>query len=392
MVAAEDSSSPHTHSDPGPSAAAVRAAVIREKGGPFVFEDLILDTRLRPDEVLVKVVATGVCQTDIHVRDQALPVPLPAVLGHEGAGIVERVGDAVTTLTPGDRVVMSYQACGHCTPCLSGNPAYCAHSFPLNFGGSRLDGTNALRGTAEDTGREEIHGHFFGQSSFATHSVASERNVVKVGDDVPLELLAPLGCGLQTGAGAVLNSLRVPAGASVVVIGTGTVGLAAVMAARIAGASPIIAVDIVPERLDLARELGATHTVNAREEDTAERIAEITGSGADYVLEITARPEMLTLAVDALAPLGTAALIGGAPAGAHAPVNMNALLGGRTVRGVAQGDSIPQLFIPQLIDLYKAGRFPFDRLITHYGFDDINQAVTDTRTGAAIKPVLRIGA
>ncbi|MER5770864.1 NAD(P)-dependent alcohol dehydrogenase [Streptomyces sp. NPDC001985] len=387
MTAVEGSPAPRTTGDPDPSATAVRAAVVREKGGPFVFEALTLDTRLRPDEVLVRVVATGVCQTDIHVRDQYLPTPLPAVLGHEGAGVVERVGGAVTTVAPGDRVVMSYQACGHCAPCRSGNPAYCALSFPLNFGGARLDRSNALSAP----GGEEIHGHFFGQSSFATHSLATERNVVKVGDEVPLELLAPLGCGIQTGAGAVLNSLRVEAGASVVVIGTGTVGLAAVMAAKVAGASPVIAVDIVAERLDLARELGATHTVNARDEDTAARIGEITGGGADYVLEITARPEMLTLAVDALAPLGTAALIGGAPAGAHAPVNMNALLGGRSLRGIAQGDSIPQLFIPQLIELYRSGRFPFDRLITPYGFDRINEAVDDTRSGTVIKPVLRIG-
>ncbi|MFF3354762.1 NAD(P)-dependent alcohol dehydrogenase [Streptomyces sp. NPDC002917] len=387
MAAAEGSLFPQTDTGSGSSTISVTAAVVREKGGLFTFEDLTLDTVLRPDEVLVKVVATGLCQTDIHVRDQALPTPLPVVLGHEGAGIVERVGDAVSTVTPGDRVVMSYQACGHCTPCLSGKPAYCALSFPANFGGSRLDGTNALH-----AGGEEIHGHFFGQSSFATHALATERNVVKVDDeDIPLELLSPLGCGLQTGAGAVLNSLKIEAGASVVIIGAGTVGLAAVMAAKVAGASPVIAVDIVPERLGLARELGATHTVNAKEEDTAARIAELTGGGADYVLEITARPEMLTLAVDALAPLGTAALIGGAPAGAHAPVNMNALLGGRTVRGIAQGDSIPQLFIPQLIDLYRAGRFPFDRLITFYGFDQINEAATDTRTGAAIKPVLRMG-
>ncbi|WP_330455668.1 NAD(P)-dependent alcohol dehydrogenase [Streptomyces sp. NBC_00820] len=386
MVTAQGSPSPRTGGDPGP-AVSVTAAVVREKGGPFALEDLTLSTVLRPDEVLVKVVASGLCQTDIHVRDQHLPTPLPAVLGHEGAGIVERVGDAVSTVSPGDRVVLSYQACGHCTPCLTGNPAYCALSFPANFGGSRLDGTNALR-----AGDEEIHGHFFGQSSFATHALATERNVVRIDDeDIPLELLGPLGCGLQTGAGAVLNTLKVAAGSSVVVIGTGTVGLAAVMAAKVAGAGSVIAVDIVDERLELARELGATHTVNGKEEDTGARIAEITGTGADYVLEITARPEMLTLAVDALAPLGTATLIGGAPAGTHAPVNMNALLGGRTVRGVAQGDSVPQLFIPQLIDLYKAGRFPFDRLITFYGFDRINEAVTDTRTGAVIKPVLRIG-
>lgn len=387
MAAAGVSPSPQTAGDPDSGTTPVTAAVVREKGGPFTFEDLSLDTRLRPDEILVRVVATGLCQTDIHVRDEALPTPLPVVLGHEGAGIVERVGEAVRAVSPGDRVVMSYQSCGHCTPCLTGNPAYCASSFPANFGGSRLDGTNALH-----AGEEEVHGHFFGQSSFATHALATERNVVKIEDEaIPLELLGPLGCGLQTGAGAVLNSLKVEAGRSVVVIGTGTVGLAAVMAAKVAGASPVIAVDIVPERLNLARELGATHTVNAKEEDTAARIAEITGSGADYVLEITARPEMLTLAVDALAPLGTAALIGGAPAGAHAPVNMNALLGGRTVRGIAQGDSIPQLFIPQLIELHKAGRFPFDRLVTFYGFDQINEAATDTRTGASIKPVLRIG-
>ncbi|MFJ4922967.1 NAD(P)-dependent alcohol dehydrogenase [Streptomyces sp. NPDC088725] len=368
---------------------AVKAAVVRAKGEPFDFQELDLDTRLRPDEVLVKVVATGVCQTDVHVRDQHLPTPLPAVLGHEGSGIVEAVGGAVTSVAPGDHVVMSYQACGHCKPCLSGNYAYCAQSFPMNFGGSRLDGTNALRRRAGDAG-EEIHGHFFGQSSFATHAVATERNVVRVPDDVPLDLLSPLGCGLQTGAGAVLNSLQIPAGAAVVVFGTGTVGLAAVMAARVVGASPIIAVDISAERLALAAELGATHTINGTEEDTAQRIAEITGSGADYVLEVTGLPHMLTLAVDVLAPLGTAAQIGGAPAGAEAPVNMNALLGGRTVRGVAQGDSIPQLFVPQLIDLYRAGQFPFDRLVTFYEFDEINQAVADTKTGAAIKPVLRV--
>lgn len=386
-MADQESSLPPHSSDSSNGTTTVTAAVARKKGQPFQLEELTLNTRLRPDEILVKVAAVGVCQTDIHVRNQDLSVPLPAVLGHEGSGIVEAVGSAVSTVAPGDHVVMSYQACGHCRPCLNGNYAYCEHAFPINFGGARLDGTNALRSSADG---EEIHGHFFGQSSFATHALATERNVVKVDTGVPLELLGPLGCGLQTGAGAVLNSLRIPAGSSVVVIGTGTVGLAAVMAARVAGADPIIAVDIVPERLALARELGATHTINSKEEDTARRIAEITGSGADFVLEITGRPQMLTLAVDALAPLGTAALIGGAPAGAQAPVNMNALLGGRNVRGIAQGDSIPQLFIPQLIDLYKAGRFPFDRLVSLYDFGDINQAVTDTQNGAVIKPVLRI--
>ncbi|GAA2251855.1 NAD(P)-dependent alcohol dehydrogenase [Streptomyces amakusaensis] len=387
MATAQAAPAPHAPGGPGPAAVPVRAAVVRGKGEPFALEDLELDARMRPDEVLVRVVATGVCQTDLHARDQRPPVPLPAVLGHEGAGVVERVGDAVTAVAAGDRVVMSYQACGHCRSCLSGAPAYCVRTFPLNFGGSRPDRTNALSGA----GGETVHGHFFGQSSFSTHALATERNVVKVGDEVPLELLGPLGCGIQTGAGAVLNSLKVPAGASLVVLGSGAVGLAAVMAARIAGAGRIVAVDIVPGRLELARELGATHTVHAGEEDTAARIAEITGGGTDFVLEITARPEMLTLAVDALAPLGTAALIGGAPPGTHAPVSMSALLGGRSVRGIAQGDSVPRLFIPRLIDLHRAGRFPFDRLISFYGFEEINRAVADARSGAVVKPVLRIG-
>jgi aryl-alcohol dehydrogenase len=363
----------------------ITAAVVKERGAPFQLTELDLDTRLRPDEVLVEVAATGVCQTDIHVRDQELPTPLPAVLGHEGAGIIRAIGTAVATLAPGDHVVLSYQSCGQCTPCLTGYPAYCAQSFRLNFGGSRADGSTALH-----RGGTDVHGHFFGQSSFATYAIGSERNAVKVDSDLPLELLAPLGCGLQTGAGAVLNSLKVAAGASIAIFGTGAVGLAAVMAAHAVGASPIIAVDINTDRLTLAKEFGATHVINGGEEDVATRITEITESGADYVLEVTGRPQMLGTAVDVLAPLGTAAQIGGAPAGARAAVDMNALLGGRTVRGIAQGDSIPQVFIPKLIEMYQAGRFPFDRLIRLYDFDQINDAVADARSGSVVKPVLRV--
>jgi aryl-alcohol dehydrogenase len=368
----------------------VTAAVIREKGGPFILEELDLEAQPRPDEVLVRVVATGICQTDVHVRNQDYPVPLPVVLGHEGAGVVERVGDGVTTVEPGDHVALSYQACGHCRSCLSGHQPYCQYAFEINFGAARLDGSNALRAKREQGGGE-IHGHFFGQSSFATYALATERNVVKVPHDVPLELVGPLGCGFQTGAGAVMNSLRPPAASSLAVFGAGAVGLAAIMAARIVGANPIIAVDVIPERLSLAAELGATHTINGKQEDTRRRIAEITGRGADYVLEITGRPQMLKLALDLLAPLGTAALIGGAPAGTEAPVDMTALLGGRTLRGIAQGDSIPQVFIPKLIDLYRAGLFPFDRLVRFYEFGEINQAVADAQRGDVIKPILRIG-
>jgi aryl-alcohol dehydrogenase len=365
----------------------ITAAVVDEKSAPFELRELEIEGP-RADEVLVRIVATGICQTDLHVRDQDYPVPLPAVLGHEGAGVVEAVGDTVGSVAPGDHVILSYQACGHCRPCLKGRYSYCERAFEANFGGARLDGSNGLR----NNGGPHVHGHFFGQSSFATYSLATERNVVKVPRDVPLELLGPLGCGLQTGAGAVLNSLEVPAGASLAVFGSGAVGLAAVMAAKVAGAHPIVAVDINPARLELATELGASHVLYPRGVDLRDALAAIVPGGLDYVLEMTARPQMLKTAVDVLAPLGVAALIGGAPLGTEASIDMNTLLFGRTLRGIIQGDSIPQLFVPQLIDMYRAGDFPFDRLVRLYDFEEINHAVADALSGATVKPILRVSA
>jgi aryl-alcohol dehydrogenase len=366
----------------------ITAAVVDQQFAPFELRELELEAP-RSDEVVVRIVATGVCQTDLHVRDQEYPVPLPAVLGHEGAGIVEAVGETVSSVGPGDHVILSYQACGHCRPCRQGSYPYCERGFEANFAGARLDGSNGLHHNGPGP---DVHGHFFGQSSFATYSLATERNVVKVPRDVPLELLGPLGCGLQTGAGAVLNSLKVPAGASLAVFGSGAVGLAAIMAAKVAGAHPIVAVDVNPTRLELARELGASHVLDPREIDLRDALAAILPGGLNFVLEVTARPEMLKTAVDVLTPLGIAALIGGAPQGTEAPIDMNNLLFGRTVRGIVQGDSIPQLFVPQLIELYRKGDFPFDRLVQFYEFEDINQAVADTRNGATIKPILRVSA
>jgi aryl-alcohol dehydrogenase len=360
----------------------IRVAAIEATGGPFVFRDVEIDEP-RPDEVLVRVVATGICHTDTHVRNQGYETPLPIVLGHEGAGIVEKVGADVQAVKAGDHVVMSYPSCGRCRQCFAGHPAYCVHNLRLSFGAARLDGTNAYH--------DGVHGHFFGQSSFATYSLATERNVVKVPDDVPLELLGPLGCGFQTGAGAVLNVLDVGVGTSLVVLGTGGVGLAAIMAAHTVGAGPIIAVDISDERLARARELGATHGINGKSEDVTTRVRAITGSGADFVIDLTGQPKMLALAVDSLAPLGTAALIGASATGTQAPIDMGTLLNGRAVRGIIQGDAIPQSFIPKLVELYKAGRFPFDQLVQFYAFDDIERAFEDTKQGKTVKPVLRIG-
>lgn len=360
----------------------IRAAVVERKSGPFVFRELELDDP-RPDEILVRIVATGVCQTDAHIRNQSYQTPLPIILGHEGAGVVEKIGAEVTSVKVGDHVIMSYQSCGHCDYCLGGHGPYCENGFELCFGGARLDGSNALH--------DNVHGHFFGQSSFASHSIATERNVVKVPSDLSLELLGPLGCGMQTGAGAVLNSLKVQPGSSIAVFGTGGVGLAAIMAARVAGAAPIIAVDISDERLALAAELGATHLINGAKEDVKSRVFDIAPHGVDYALEITAQPKMLTLAIDVLALMGQAALIGGAPSGTQAAVDMNQLLNGRSVRGVIQGDATPQIFLPKLIELYRTGRFPFDRLVRFYDFDDIEKAFEDARSGHTIKPILRIG-
>ena len=222
---------------------------MREPGRPLKIERLVMEGP-RDNEVLVRLVASGICHTDIDFCEGGAPGAV--VLGHEGSGVVERVGRTVKGVKPGDHVVLSYQSCGHCPPCRSGRPADCRHFWEANFGFARLDGSNALAGNG-------VRGHFFGQSSFATHTLATMRNLVKVSKTPPLELLAPLGCGLQTGAGTVMNSLAVRAGSSIALFGTGAVGLAAVMAARIVGAKTIIAVDINPKRLALSRELGATH-------------------------------------------------------------------------------------------------------------------------------------
>jgi aryl-alcohol dehydrogenase len=372
---------PNTRSSP------LKAAVVRRKGGPFHIETLLVDEP-RADEVLVRIVATGMCHTDIVIRDQVYPVPLPIVLGHEGAGIVERVGAAVHKVVPGDHVVLSFMSCGHCGRCAMGQPAYCDKGHPLCFGGAREDGSTAMH----DGQSRPVHDHFFGQSSFGTYALANERTVVKVPKDLPLERLGPLGCGIQTGAGAVMNALQVGAGASFAAFGSGSVGLSAIMAARIVGATTIIAVDVIPSRLALAKELGATHTVNAKDTDTVGQIRKIIDGGVDFALETTGRPDVVRQAIDALGTRGTCGIVGAAPIGTKASFDMGELMSpGKAIRGIIQGDSVPELFIPQLIELHRQGRFPFDRLIKFYALDDINQAAADSESGVTIKPVLRMG-
>jgi aryl-alcohol dehydrogenase len=361
----------------------IQAAVTDNRGAAFAVQPVDLQAP-EASEVLVRVAAAGICHTDLIVRDQWYPVPLPAVLGHEGAGVVERVGSAVTKVAPGDHVAMSFGSCGACSSCLTGRPAYCLSFFEHNFAAARSDGSTALSREGEP-----VHSHFFGQSSFATHCMATERNVVKLDDDIAFELVAPFGCGVQTGAGAILNALRPPAGATVAVFGAGTVGLAAIMAAMITGATTIVAIDLRPDRLALARELGATHIIDAGTEDVAERIAAI--GGADYAVETTGSAPVLRAAVDCTTPTGITGVIGAPAFGTEVSLDVNTILmGGRTVRGIIEGDSVPDIFIPRLIELYRAGRFPVDRIIAGYDFDDIEQAARDAEAGVVVKAVVRM--
>jgi aryl-alcohol dehydrogenase len=361
----------------------IRAALVEEKGGPFVIRDVELDDP-REDEVLVRVVGSGICHTDLMAREQLLPLALPAVFGHEGSGIVEKVGTQVRKVKPGDHVVLSFLSCGLCAACLSGMPTRCSTYFEHNMGGSRIDGSPTMHG---DKGI--VHANFVGQSSFATHSLANERSVVKVRKDVPLEILGTLACAVQTGAGGVLKTLRPEVGASVAVFGLGGVGLSAVMASVISDCATIIAVDVNDDRLSLATEFGATHTINPTYVDPVPEIRRITGAGVKYSLECTGIPAVLRQAVDILAMGGTCGMIGVAPAGVEVRLEMQHVLDGRTIRGIIAGDSVGDVFIPQLIELYSKGRLPFDRMVQFYRFEDINQAAADTEKGRVVKPILR---
>ncbi len=363
----------------------ITAAVVRAPSGAFDLETLNLEEP-RAGEVLVRVVATGVCHTDMVMRDQHLPTPQPVVLGHEGAGVVERVGSGVTKVAVGDHVVMTFNSCGKCPSCWEHAPTYCHEFFPRNFMGGREDGSSGL-----SRGEEVIHGNIFGQSSFATYALCHERNAVKVDRDAPLERLGPLGCGVMTGAGAIMNALKVPAGRSLVVFGAGAVGLSAVMAAKAVDAGPIIAVDINPERLALALELGADHALNPVEGDVIEKIQAITGTGANYAIDTTANLKVMRQAVDCLGPRGVCGLVGASKPGDELPLDaVSVMSGGKVVRGVVEGDADPDVFIPKLIALHQAGRFPFDRLIRFYPLSQINQAVADGESGRVIKPVVRM--
>lgn len=368
--------------------AATTAAVVWEQGGPFSLDEVELAAP-RPDEVRVRLVATGMCHTDLSVVAGITPFPLPGVLGHEGVGVVVGVGDRVTRARPGDRVLLTFTSCGRCFACRDGHPAYCDSHLPLNLlGGRRADGSATVR-----RGDTELNAHFFGQSSFAREVLADERGVVVLPADLPdeaLPALAPLGCGIQTGAGAVLTVLRPRAGSSLVVTGAGAVGLAAVMAARMTPASRVVVVDRVPARLEVARELGATQVIDAGAcgSLTEAVLAATDGRGADHVVETTGVVPVLDAVVDALAVGGCCAVVGAPRTGSRGGFDVPKLLPGRAIRGVTLGDAEPETFLPFLVEAWRRGALPLERIERRYPFERINEAARDAAEGRTIKPVL----
>lgn len=362
------------------------AAIARTPHGEFSVEQVDIEVP-REGEVLVRIAGVGLCHTDIVFRDQFVPYPLPAVLGHEGAGIVEAVGEGVDGIAVGDRVVLGFSSCGHCARCDEGLPSYCKDFPPLNYAGMRLDdGSKAISSDGEP-----VSSHFFGQSSFAAHAVVRARNVVKVEDrDVPLELLGPLGCGFQTGAGGVMRSMACPAGSTIAIVGGGPVGLAAVMGARIQGCSTIILIEPVEARRLLGEELGATHVVDPVGADVAAAIRAVVPDGVDFAFDTSGRVDAIEGILAALAPRGMLGLVGVPPKADDAlSINLAGMITfGQRIIGIMEGDSDPQTFIPELIGAFRDGRFPFDRLIQTYPLADINAAIEAQKRGNCVKVVL----
>lgn len=362
----------------------ITAAVLENVGEDFTLTQLTLGEPA-PDEVVIKVAGVGLCHTDLAVQHGHLPFMFPGVVGHEGSGTVIAVGTAVTKVSVGDLVAATFNSCGKCAPCSTGTPGYCAEFMPRNLGGTRPDGTTALSHDGQPIGS-----NFFGQSTFATHAIARERNVIKVPAGLDIALAGPLGCGIQTGAGAVMNSLACPAGSSLLITGGGSVGLSGVLGAVVRGVKTIIVVEPVVTRRELALSLGATHVIDPSESPIVEQVRAILPEGVAYALDTTAALPVLEGVIASLAQHGTLGMVGvpSDPTGELSLGLMEIQVRGLTFKGIVEGDSDPDLFIPELIALHLEGKFPFDKLITTMPFAKINDAVSAQARGEAVKVVL----
>ncbi|GGU86367.1 NAD(P)-dependent alcohol dehydrogenase [Lentzea flava] len=359
------------------------AAVLRSAEGPYELEEIVLEDPA-PDQVLVQLAGTGLCHTDTLLRAPGF-TKLPVIGGHEGAGVVQEVGAAVRGIAVGDHVVLSFGSCGACHSCLGARPAYCQEFQARNMSCREPDGSTPARALNGDA----VGARWFQQSSFATHALATARNVVVVDRTLPIDMLGPLGCAVQTGAGSVFSVLRVQPGTALLVCGAGAVGLSAVMAARVAGAGVVIAVDQHESRLKLARELGATHVVHDTGPGLTEQVNAITGEGVEYALDTTGVPEVITAAIGAVRPPGIVGLVGMQRGDlAVGPLDLGL---GRTLVGIVEGDSVPQQLIPRLCSLWRRGEFPFDRMIRQYPLSEINEAERACLAGEVVKPIVLPG-
>jgi aryl-alcohol dehydrogenase len=370
----------------------IQAAVMQKADGTLTrrriaIEEVELEGP-RPDEVLIRITSCGVCGTDKMFVHGMMPYPTPGVLGHEGAGIVEDVGRDVVSVKPGDRVMIGFPWCGRCRSCRRGDQRYCEQGAILAFSGLRPDGSSPM---SRPDG-EKLSGRFFQQSSWATHTLALERQLAKVPDGVDLDLCGPYGCSISSGAGAVLNELRPGPGSSIAIFGAGNVGLAAVMAARLTGAVRIVAIDEVPERLALARELGATDTI-VHGAGTVPELKAMFGEHLDFTVEATDGSNLVSEAVTALGIRGTCAMVGGAAPTATVKLNHpDVLMHGKRLVGVMGGGGQTPEFLVSLMELQRDGRFPLQKLVKFYDLADVNQALDDSDAGTTVKPILRMPA
>lgn len=359
------------------------AAISTGAAQPFTFAELELDA-IRGNEILVRIEAVGLCHTDLTIKS-IWPDGVPIVLGHEGAGIVERVGSGVTDVQPGDKVLVSFASCGECAPCISGRPSYCARFQAANISGFRLDGSSTISGPDGPVSGS----FFFGQSSFARYALTARRNAVVVPPDVDLIPAASFGCGIQTGAGAVVNVLQPTRDSRLIVFGLGGVGTAAVMAAAALGVSQIVGVDLSEFRRSTALAIGATHVVDGADPQILDTLRSLTGGGATHAFETTSVPAVVRNAVEALEAMGTIVLVA---TGADVTLDTRDLIGGgKTVRGCIEGDSDPQILIPRLVAWLQDGQLPMHQIVKTFPFAEINEAVAQMKDGSAIKPVLVLG-
>jgi len=365
--------------------------VIAEPGAPFALQEIQVEDAFRDDEVLVEMKATGVCHTDLNFQHEtSVPDLFPAVLGHEGGGVVVKAGAKVTGVVPGDHVLVTYTCCGECKNCKAHNTSFCTWWTRDNFGVGRPDGSKAY---ADKDSGAAITSHFFGQSSMARHAIVNEKCIVKVSKDAPLDQLAPLCCGIMTGAGAMINEIQPQADSTVVVAGAGAVGLAALMALKLCPQHPskVIVVDVVPARLELALKYGATHTVNpAKQSDLKAALLALTdGLGIDGAIDATGRPEVINALLQSCAKRGKVVTVGVGLLSAEVASNIwDTINSGRTYTGCCMGSCYPQEFIPMLIEAWKRGDFPFTDLIKTYAVNDVETAAKDVYSGTAVKAVL----